>query len=84
MNGQRRYCEDPKERLLLAYLSKSPHQTAEHVRDVCCPKARDKLSFDEFVEVTSHCLDPAWMAQAQRMEEKYWPFINFVGRLDGA
>ena len=82
------FVRDPKERLLSAYLSKSPHHTAEHVRDVCCPKTRecasDKLSFDEFVEVTSQCLDPVWMAQAQRMEEKYWPFINFVGRLDVA
>ena len=41
------------------------------------------VSFSEFVnDVHQNCTDPHWKPQSERMPDKYWRFINFVGRLD--
>ena len=82
------FVRDPKDRLLSVYLSKSPHETSEYIRDRCCPNKRGcvspTLTFDEFVEIAAICRDPLWLPQSYRMEGPYWPYINFVGHLERA
>jgi hypothetical protein len=41
------------------------------------------ISFADFLEsVVAQCDDPHWRAQARRLPEKYWPYINFVGNMN--
>jgi Sulfotransferase family len=41
------------------------------------------VSFPEFLQtVYPQCMDPHWRPQAERMPEKYWKYINFVGHMD--
>lgn len=41
------------------------------------------LSFPDFLEnVVPRCKDPHWRAQAHRLPDNYWPYVNFVGHMD--
>jgi len=41
------------------------------------------LSFSDFVSsLVHHCPDPHWNPQSQRIDAKYWPYVNFVGRME--
>jgi hypothetical protein len=57
----------------------------------------DSQNFTNFVQMTRSssngngnskgnggCLDPHWTPQWQRLEERYWPLLNFVGHLETA
>ena len=35
-----------------------------------------------FLQVVYFCNDAHWRPQHKRMEEKYWPHINFVGHME--
>lgn len=49
---------------------------AEKITDPLVP-------FADFLEkVVPYCSDPHWRAQAYRIPEKYWSYINFVGHMD--
>ena len=82
------FVRDPKQRLLSAFLSRSPQLMGEYLLNYCCPDQRkcasDRVSLDEFVEVTSRCHDPLWLAQSYRMESQYWSSVNFVGHTETA
>jgi hypothetical protein len=77
---------DPKERVLSAFLDKAVGNKGVYVRDHCCPKTRDCIpnTFEEFLNLITSCDDPHWRPQTYRMESEYWPFVNFVGRLETA
>ena len=41
------------------------------------------ISFVDFLtKLVPQCSDPHWRPQAQRVPEKYWPYMNFVGHMD--
>jgi len=42
------------------------------------------LKFKEFVDMIPHCRyeDKHWEPQSKRMDAKYWPYVNFVGRVE--
>ena len=94
---------NPKERLLSLYLSESPHRTTQHLLQHCCPRQRacvsdNRLSFDEFVEITAHCPHGSWIPLLQQQhhllssnnntgkdeEQSLLSSINFVGRWENA
>ena len=79
------FLRDPKERLLSAYLDKVIKEP-EVVLNTCCYHERDCISpnttFDEFARLAFQCQNEHWAPQRKRMEEKYWPHINFVGYMD--
>jgi hypothetical protein len=77
---------DPKERVLSAFLDKAVGNKGVYVRDHCCPETRDCIpnTFKQFLTLITSCDDPHWRPQTYRMESEYWPFVNFVGRLETA
>lgn len=77
------FVRDPKERLLSAYLDKVKKEPAV-VWNTCCIEERDCVSpssttFGEFTKLAFECENEHWSPQYSRIEEKYWPYINFVG-----
>lgn len=79
------FVRDPKERFLSAYLDKAFHKT--FVDKNCCPfkmtcAIESRKSAKHFLELIKVCENPHWMPQSSRMEEKFWPFINFVGNME--
>lgn len=78
------FVRDPKERFLSAYLDKAFHKN--FVDKNCCPftltcATESRKSATHFLELIQLCENPHWMPQSSRMEEKFWPFINFVGNM---
>jgi hypothetical protein len=80
------FVRDPKERLLSAYLDKGVANPG-YVEQKCCPYTRTcsqiaKTSLSNFLDMMQTCEDAHWRPQNRRMEAKYWPYINFVGRME--
>jgi hypothetical protein len=80
------FIRDPKERLLSAYLDKGVSNPA-YVQQKCCPYTGTcsqlaKASLWNFLDMMQTCEDAHWRPQDRRMEAKYWPYINFVGRME--
>lgn len=55
----------------------------------CCPKSFlcgriAQRSFADFLQVAHSCSDPHWASQSQRMEGRYWPYIDFIGHIENA
>ena len=80
------FVRDPKERFLSAFLDKVIHHKT-YLRDKCCyyngqcvEKARASLA--GFLKVAYFCDDAHWRSQNRRMEDKYWPFLDFVGHME--
>jgi hypothetical protein len=80
------FIRDPKERFLSAYLDKvigNPNYLKDkccHYTSSCVSEANSSLS--GFLQVIYMCDDAHWRPQHKRMEEKYWPCMNFVGRME--
>jgi hypothetical protein len=86
------FVRDPKNRFLSAYLDKAVADP-DFVQRKCCRNTTD-IRYQElacsgqvpnstpwqFLDLIHQCSDAHWLPQHYRMEEKYWPFINFVGR----
>jgi Sulfotransferase family len=80
------FLRDPKERFLSAYIDKAVAHP-DYLQSKCCAftrrcvnKAKDSIS--AFLQIIYTCDDAHWRPQWRRMEEKYWPCINFVGRME--
>lgn len=87
------FVRDPKERFLSAYLDKAV-ALPDFLRRKCCRNVTmTTVSVSnavvcsgqvptpfQFLDLIQECKDGHWVQQHFRMEEKYWPFINFVGR----
>jgi len=87
------FVRDPKERLLSAFLDKGKPNRGRKIKAMCCTPSNTECkqlvrkaaeSFSGFINLTQWCKDPHWSLQADRMEPKYWPFIDFVGHLESA
>lgn len=79
------FVREPKERFLSAYLDKAFHET--FIKKACCPTSGvcvsgARNSPQGFLDLIKRCSNPHWSPQTSRMEEKYWPYINFVGRME--
>jgi Sulfotransferase family len=81
------FVRDPKERFLSAYLDKVV-QNENYVIRRCCPYGRKcgtkaKESIANFLHLMRICTDSHWNPQSKRiLEDKYWPYINFVGHME--
>jgi hypothetical protein len=79
------FLRDPKERFLSAFLNKAI-QDPGFLRNKCCRDTGDCVkkaqTLEGFLNLTETCKDSHWTPQYDRMEPKYWPQINFVGRFD--
>lgn len=82
------FVRDPKSRLLSAYLEKAANSTYVITKARCCNIWGDVVdhfcqeqvkTFPGFVEVAHHCNNEHWEAQSNRVDEKFWPYINFIG-----
>jgi Sulfotransferase family len=77
---------DPKERFLSAYLDKAVE--SQLFIDTCCNRKIQIYcspippAIHEFLAAIRSCPDSHWNPQSQRMEAKYWKYINFVGHMD--
>ena len=76
------FVRDPKERFLSAYLDKVVN-TQHIVLGSCCRKTRDcatsETTFQEFYQLTETCENEHWGLQSERVPEKVWQLVNFVG-----
>ena len=77
---------DPKERFLSAYLDKVLRKNSSYVVGACCKRRQtcreQAQTLEGFFELTETCQDPHWRLQSQRMDEKFWPLVNFVGNME--
>ncbi|KAI2505640.1 sulfotransferase family [Fragilaria crotonensis] len=88
------FVRHPMDRIISAYLDKAVHDHAYNgnlsfVAKRCCPLRNAcgpiaERSFQDFVHVARACPNPHWNSQSQRMQRKYWRYINFVGHLETA
>jgi len=82
------FVRDPKARFLSAYLDKGMStpgflgRTCCRYKKICLDSARSSL--EAFFQLASNCLNTHWAPQTQKMEAKYWPYINFVGHIENA
>lgn len=80
------FVRDPKERFISAYIDKALHNPT-YLQDKCCAYTgsclkQAKDSVGGFLHLVYFCSDAHWRPQHNRMEEKYWPYINFVGHME--
>lgn len=83
------FVRDPKERFLSAYLDKAVNENFYLVNHCCKDKKTcgnyGKISLNNFYEIVKTCsTDNHWRAQSKTVDEKYWPYVNFVGHLETA
>lgn len=79
------FVRDPKERFVSAYLDKVVREKGIHIKNVCCPDGsciERAKSVAGFLQLAQTCMDEHWRPQAKRVDEKYWPYMNFVGRME--
>eukprot|EP00934_Nitzschia_sp_Nitz4_P003633 Nitzschia sp. Nitz4//scaffold39_size137210//59230//60906//NITZ4_003199-RA/size137210-processed-gene-0.63-mRNA-1//-1//CDS//3329550383//3623//frame0 len=78
------FIRNPKDRLLDMYTYLIQHP--EQVRNACCkesPGCEGSLRYlSGFIDLVGRCESALWKPQSQRMESKYWPYVNFVGRME--
>jgi hypothetical protein len=80
------FVKSPKDRFLSVYdqMNRNPKQVDQR----CCPhKAGCSSSLRNmigFLELAENCYSAHWNPISDRMEEKYWPYINFVGSIENA
>jgi hypothetical protein len=79
------FVRDPKERFLSAYLDKALRNNGGYLMGSCChnyPCLKRAQSISGFLRLVQICRDEHWAPQARRVDAKYWPYINFLGRMD--
>jgi hypothetical protein len=80
------FVRESKERLLSAYLDKGV-TNSWFMHNKCCPSTWDcteiaKESLSSFFDLIQTCKNEHWSSQSQRMQDKYWAYINFVGNME--
>jgi hypothetical protein len=84
------FVREPKERILSAFLDKTASDSGYYVRH-CCGNIsnnstkidciENRKSFVSFLHyVTEYCKgDPHWRPQSSAIDQKWWPYFNFIG-----
>jgi len=74
----------PKDRFLSVF--RSLRRDRGFVTSRCCPRQRGCHStlqkMTEFVELMETCYSSHWAPLVDRIDDKWWPYINFVGSLE--
>ena len=78
------FVRDPKARVLSAFLDKGLGNNGRFVSSKCRTNSwsGSNRTFSNFLDLIQDCHDDHWRPQNDRMEAKYWPFINFVGHFE--
>ncbi len=85
------FVREPKERILSAFLDKFAKN--RHLCDHCtgklntiewekCRKEGHAKNFTSFLSRAKKCSDPHWDPQADSIDQKWWPYMTFVGYMD--
>ena len=85
------FVREPKERVLSAFLNKAAK--AQYFARKCCIGLKDDAydtcilkghagHFAYFLKRTMDCHDPHWLPQVTVIDEKWWPYINFIGYMN--
>jgi hypothetical protein len=78
---------EPKQRFISAFLDKSVRNDHRHIIDRCC---RDEScvepaqTLEGFLELCRTCQDDHWRPQQNRLDYKYWPYLDWVGHVEMA
>lgn len=76
---------DPKTRFLSAFLDKSVGNYHRHIKDRCCPDKsciEDAQTIEGFLRLCTKCYDDHWRPQSDRVDHKYWPYIDHIGHVE--
>lgn len=79
---------EPKERFLSAFLDKAVSNDHEHIRKKCCKVTGDCVAPAQtllgFLDLCKWCADDHWRPQSDRMDARYWPYVDVVMDLQTA
>lgn len=80
---------DPKKRFLSSYIDKAIENGSKHIRSKCCIDdescvSKASSSIIGFLSLTETCKDDHWRPQNDRVDEKYWPYIDNILHLENA
>jgi hypothetical protein len=78
---------DPKLRFLSAFLDKAVSNDHIHIINRCCPDescVEDAQTIPGFLQLVRVCDDEHWRGQDQRVDAKYWPYMDWVGYVETA
>ncbi len=90
------FTREPKERVLSAFMDKFVNR--DYFANKCCGENRldnekerenclrrsETMDFSYFLNRTLDCPNEHWTPQADAIDDKWWPYINFVGYLHSA
>jgi Sulfotransferase family len=84
------FVRDPKERFVSAYIDKMVNQENYikylYKRDKCVTyeeSVQAKTQPEVFLKtIIPKCYDEHWRKQSLRIDDKFWPYINFVGNMN--
>jgi Sulfotransferase family len=78
------FVRSPKDRFLSVFYQMSRNRAQIDRR--CCPHqpgcSSTLRSMARFVDLMATCYSSHWAPFSERMEDKYWPYINFVGTIE--
>jgi len=78
---------DPKERFLSAFLDKAVGNFHSHIINRCCRDGscvEGAQTISGFLKLCQKCQDGHWRPQHDRMEPKYWPYVDEVLHVESA
>jgi hypothetical protein len=78
---------NPKQRFLSAFLDKAVGNFHLHIVERCCPDkscVEAAQTIEGFLRLCSVCYDDHWRAQNDRVDFKYWSYIDHIGQVESA
>lgn len=82
---------EPKQRFLSAFLDKAVSNDHIHIMSKCCQHLNDPQTCIDsaqtpsgFLELIKTCEDDHWRLQNDRVDSKYWPYIDMVLHVESA
>jgi Sulfotransferase family len=78
---------EPKLRFLSTFIDKVIANDQKHIQNKCCPDrycVEDAQTIPGFLDLCYGCQDEHWMSQHDRIDEKYWPYMDYVLQFENA